>query len=1029
MRIQRPSEREQRPSALDVFTDREELIAAFERNLEHKQPQDHRVLVFHGDGGIGKTTLLQKLEQLHRQRCPQALMGRLDLAGADTMPPDLLLYRLMRIFPTIPFPSFSLALAEYGRRFHPEQVYGSDRKELLQGAGPYADVLVSGLEVLGKLSGVELAVNAMKAAATARRQLSDWVKRRAEPWLQRSQSYSEEQLLAQLPLQWARDFRQALSSQLDQGWDDAITYNGPPPLIALDTYETLWHSGMGKSGWRREPRERWLVDLVSELPEVLWVIGGRDRLSWDEGYDKAWSDACEQHLVGQLSEEDARSFLAKRGIKEPAIVEKILRQAAGVPFYLELETQLYDRTPAEERTPEMFGVSQEKQIERLLTHLGNSERATLKLLAAFGIWDRELFSQAVTHFATGYPATAAAELGRFWSIEPIGEGRWQLHNEMAHHLQADERQRDQGTFEAVHRWGFAYFDRPLEGLEAKAIQADDAERLQRALRHARVIQPATEWAAWLEKRLEQLGQGTIWQPLLAVAEKGVQEAEKALGANISIMAGLLNQEARLLNEMARHKEAEPLYRRALAIDEARLGPNHPNVARHLFNLSNLLRATNRLAEAELFIGRALSIDEATYGPDHPTVARDLDTFAMLLKDNNRIDAAEAMIRRALAIDEASYASDHPNVSIHLNNLASILLYTNRHEEAEQLFRRSLAIDQASYGDCHPNVAKGLANLANLLVETSRYSEAEALIVQAMAIADASYGHDHPKTIPYLNVLAVLLETTNRLPEAESLKRRGLAIAEASYGPDHPAVAIRLNNLAVLLHLTNRLSEAEPLIRRALAIDEATFGPAHPTVAKDLHNLAQLLQASGRLADAEPLIRRGLQMAEAGFGPEHPNVAIHLNGLALLLLDNDKLSEAEPLIRRALAIDEASYGYVHPSVSRDLNNLAALLLETNNLSEAEPLVRRALAIDEVCCGPDHPRVAGSLHKLAGLLQARNSLLEAEQLQEKATRILINSLGIDHPNTLKVKSRYLKILADQGLPQEDIDEKNNSLLSSK
>ena len=302
MPIQRPSEREQRPSALEVFTDREELIADFERNLEHKKPEEYRVLVFYGDGGIGKTTLLQKLEQLHRQRCPQALIGRLDLAGADTTPPDLLLYRLRRLFPTIPFPSFSLALAEYGRRFHPEQVYGSDRKELLQGAGPYADVLAGGLEVLGQLSGVGLAVSTMKAAATAQRQLSDWVQRRAEPWLQHSQSLSEEQLLDQLPRQWARDFRQALSSQLDQGWDDAITYSGPPPLIAFDTYETLWHSGMGRSGRRREPRERWLVDLVSELPEVLWVIGGRDRLSW-EGYDKAWGKACEQHLVGQLSDE------------------------------------------------------------------------------------------------------------------------------------------------------------------------------------------------------------------------------------------------------------------------------------------------------------------------------------------------------------------------------------------------------------------------------------------------------------------------------------------------------------------------------------------------------------------------------------------------------------------------------------------------------------------------------------------------------------------------------------------------------
>jgi hypothetical protein len=98
-------------------------------------------------------------------------------------------------------------------------------------------------------------------------------------------------------------------------------------------------------------------------------------------------------------------------------VEKILRQAAGVPFYLELETQLYDKTPAEERTPELFGGSKQEQIDRLLTRLDASEQATLKLLAAFGIWDRELFSQAVTHFATGYPATGAVE------IEPSPAGR------------------------------------------------------------------------------------------------------------------------------------------------------------------------------------------------------------------------------------------------------------------------------------------------------------------------------------------------------------------------------------------------------------------------------------------------------------------------------------------------------------------------------------------------------------------------------------------------------------------------------
>ena len=44
----------------------------------------------------------------------------------------------------------------------------------------------------------------------------------------------------------------------------------------------------------------------------------------------------------------------------------------------------------------------------------------------------------------------------------------------------------------------------------------------------------------------------------------------------------------------------------------------------------LLQATNRLAEAEPLFRRALAIHEASYGPDHPAVATDLNNLAVLL---------------------------------------------------------------------------------------------------------------------------------------------------------------------------------------------------------------------------------------------------------------------------------------------------------------------------------------------------------------------------------------------------------------
>jgi tetratricopeptide (TPR) repeat protein len=322
---------------------------------------------------------------------------------------------------------------------------------------------------------------------------------------------------------------------------------------------------------------------------------------------------------------------------------------------------------------------------------------------------------------------------------------------------------------------------------------------------------------------------------------------------------LLNQTARLLNTKARYAEAEPIIRRALAIEEASHGTSHPNVAIRLNNLAQLLKATNRLSEAEPLMRRALAIDEASYGTDHPRVAIQLINLAALLQDTNRLSEAEPLMRRALAIDEASYGMDHPEVATDLNNLAQLLQATNRLSEAEPLMRRALAIDEVTYGADHPRVAIRMSNLAQLLQDTTRLSEAEPLMRRALAIDEASYRADHPRVAIQLNNLAQLLHATNRLSEAEPLMRRALAIDEASYGADHPNVAIRLNNLAQLLQDTNRPSEAEPLMRRALAINEASYGTDHPNVAVGISNLARLLQDTNRLSEAEPLMRRALEI--------------------------------------------------------------------------------------------------------------------------------------------------------------------------
>jgi tetratricopeptide (TPR) repeat protein len=306
-----------------------------------------------------------------------------------------------------------------------------------------------------------------------------------------------------------------------------------------------------------------------------------------------------------------------------------------------------------------------------------------------------------------------------------------------------------------------------------------------------------------------------WPTLEPLAPHAQAVAEAADREGIAEPTGrLMGEIAVLLEAKALYRQSEPLKRRTLAIGEAILGKDHPEVAIRLNNLAQLLRATNRLAEAEPLMRRALAIDEASFGENHPTVAIRLSNLAALLYNTKRLAEAEPLMWRALTIYEAISGKDHPNVAILLNNLAQVLCGTNRLAEAEPLMRRALAIDEASFGEKHPNVARHLSNLA------------------------------------------LFLQVTNRRAEAEPLMRRALAIDVESFGEKHPDVAVRLQNLAQSLWATDGLAEAEPLMRRGLQIFLAftrDTGHPHPHLNTAFGNYAGLLQAMG-LGEAEVATR-------------------------------------------------------------------------------------------------------------------------------------------------------------------------------
>jgi len=291
-----------------------------------------------------------------------------------------------------------------------------------------------------------------------------------------------------------------------------------------------------------------------------------------------------------------------------------------------------------------------------------------------------------------------------------------------------------------------------------------------------------------------------------------------------------------------YQEAERYYAKAASLEDQ--DPFYLNA------YAIILQTRGMYEEAEPLFRRALAIYEKQLGPDHLCVAMSLNNLATLLQHRCRCAESEPLYRRALVIYEKQLSPDNPDVVTSLNNLAGLLQVRGKYAEAETLYRRTLAIREKQFSLDHPDVATSLNSLAELLRFQCKYGESEMLHRRALEIREKQLSPDHSDVSESLNNLALLRYIQGDCGEAEPLYKRVLAINEKYYGPDHLHVATSLNNLAGLLAAQGKYAEAELLYGRALGIYEKQLGPNHlntKTCAENLNKLlSKMKKREGRL---------------------------------------------------------------------------------------------------------------------------------------------------------------------------------------
>ncbi|MGP3978989.1 ATP/GTP-binding protein [Streptomyces sp. 8N114] len=576
------------------------MAVALEAHLRHITSPDFdvedleaprtNVLVFHGVGGIGKTTLSRRLEAAladdgHRPaQWERPVRGdarlvpvRVDMARSAGVDFERLVLTIRLALARIgrPLPAFDLALRRYWEHQHPGQPleeylrngglasrYGQALPQQLQSAlGDVAQALalpgtIGGLvgQVTGSLvSALRERRQTVRALAGCRR-LADLLE--AEPDLEALSFYPHLLAweLAQLPA------------------DKRVV-----PVVLLDTFEDVGDR-------THRDLERLIQRVAWLMPNAFFIVTGRSRLQWgdaalhgqlDWAGPTAWPglaahslphlpdrgpghDYSRQILIGDFSAEDCEDYLARRLTHEgqpliPAPVRQVIAERShGLPLYLDLSVMRFLELRRGGHTPQAddFEADFPALIARTLADLTSEERSVLRSVALLDAFDLQLATRTA-----GLPhQSAALRLTErpFVRENPFGLWPFHLHDLIRSTLRnatdhTDDRWSPDDWLAAARRahtalgeaWGAG------GGLDRRLLVGC----LRQGLALARDFHLELEWlvdAAWVYVR------DAIWEPLAPPARDADERGRARLETSADGLAEVLSALARRQHEHRAH---------------------------------------------------------------------------------------------------------------------------------------------------------------------------------------------------------------------------------------------------------------------------------------------------------------------------------------------------------------------------------------------------------------------------------------------------------------------------------------------
>lgn len=835
--------------ASKVFTDREEPRKSFWKNYDFmcdcmkNDDGEIKVLAYYGIGGIGKSSLLNKLmlEMEERLENPVYVSFDFDIKqdcrGVLESMKNMLANKYQ-----FSFPLFDMGLYLYAQKIG-ENVESPEIKGLVS-KSPTLDLILSitsELPVIGftsKMLGI-----ADKAGAYLANLVSSHKKE-----LYAIESKEPTELYQFLPYLFAQDLADNLVKQKD------------PLVVFFDTYEQLVNemamgNSLNKDLWIRGEN-----GLIQNIPNVLWVIAGREKLKWNA---TDWGESLEQHILGTLSPIDAENFLENAGIGDGKLRGELYQLTKGTPVYLDLCVDRYFSLKDEGVIPsiEQFGDNEQTLIERFVRYMDDAKKEMVYFLSCLDSWtDEMIYGTGNTVLSGSFNMVTYQNVKGLSFISESEDNEYTMHQIVRKVLYENcpeilkKRAIDtvltycedklkncnvySAEFETYLNWTIECAMKSLSDEEMEAYFTEHlweyCEQLIRVGRFDSAYIGIDKLYQYVSDKSEStLAAMTEYdRGRILVAEGKYDESEKALktaaeryllrvGALDDRYLEAVRQLAHCVYCLGRYQEAADQTKMVYETYVQKYGENDKRPARvlseHSWYLSRLKRYHTALEEAE----KSHHILQGLVEETDQAYLDSLRSLANAYFVQKRYEEALQSFQKVEELTKRKYGENNLRTLTSDNNLAIILSQMGRQEEAMKLRVEVLEKRKELLGTDHPETLIAQYNLADALADEKRYEEAVTMVQEVWEKRKTILGEEHPETIKALRRLKNYLAHTEQWEEQFEYNRIYYNYLRENQGEGAAETLAVLNTMTKILRRLHRDEEAEELKQKYLILKKIT----------------------------------------------------------------------------------------------------------------------------------------------------------------------------------------------------------------